>query len=34
MNGTVYDMADVELCYSPQFGAAKDPVNLAGFVGV
>ena len=29
---TVADVADLELAYSPPFGAAKDPVNLAGFV--
>jgi NADPH-dependent 2,4-dienoyl-CoA reductase/sulfur reductase-like enzyme/rhodanese-related sulfurtransferase len=28
--GTVHDLAEAELCYAPQFGAAKDPVNLAG----
>lgn len=27
---TVEDLADLELCYAPQYGAAKDPVNLAG----
>jgi len=27
---TVEDLAQVELCYAPPFGAAKDPVNLAG----
>jgi rhodanese-related sulfurtransferase len=31
-NGTVYDMEEVELCYAPQFGAAKDPVNMAGML--
>jgi len=31
-NGTVHDLADAELCYAPQFGAAKDPVNLAGML--
>ena len=30
--GTVHDLAEAELCYAPQFGAAKDPVNLAGMV--
>lgn len=30
--GTVEDLAEAELCYSPQFGAAKDPVNFAGMV--
>jgi len=31
-NGTVHDLAEAELCYAPQFGAAKDPVNLAGML--
>lgn len=31
-NGSVHDLAEVELCYAPQFGAAKDPVNLAGML--
>lgn len=30
--GTVHDLAETELCYAPQFGAAKDPVNLAGMI--
>ncbi len=30
--GTVYDMEDAELCYAPQYGSAKDPVNIAGMV--
>ncbi len=30
--GTVHDLAEVELSYAPQFGAAKDPVNLAGML--
>lgn len=29
---TVYDLEDAELCYAPQYGAAKDPVNIAGMV--
>ena len=29
---TVYDLEEMELAYSPQFGAAKDPINMAGFV--
>lgn len=33
-NGTVHDLAESELCYAPQFGAAKDPVNLAGMLAV
>ncbi|HSU54232.1 MAG TPA: FAD-dependent oxidoreductase [Candidatus Dormibacteraeota bacterium] len=31
-HGTIYDLEEAELCYAPQFGAAKDPVNLAGMV--
>ncbi len=27
---TVDDLADLELCYAPPFGSAKDPVNIAG----
>ena len=34
MKGTVRDLAEAELCYAPQFGGAKDPVNLAGMVAV
>jgi len=29
---TVYDLEEVELCYALQYGSAKDPVNMAGFV--
>ena len=29
---TVYDLEESELCYAPQYGSAKDPVNMAGFV--
>lgn len=32
MGATVQDLAEAELCYSPQFGAAKDPVNFAGMI--
>ena len=32
LGGTVHDLSESELCYAPQFGAAKDPVNLAGFI--
>ncbi len=28
----VFDLEEAELCYAPQFGMAKDPVNLAGMV--
>lgn len=29
---TVQQLAEVELCYSPPVGSAKDPVNMAGMV--
>jgi NADPH-dependent 2,4-dienoyl-CoA reductase/sulfur reductase-like enzyme/rhodanese-related sulfurtransferase len=29
---TVFDLEEMELAYSPQYGSAKDPVNMAGFV--
>jgi NADPH-dependent 2,4-dienoyl-CoA reductase/sulfur reductase-like enzyme/rhodanese-related sulfurtransferase len=29
---TVFDLEQMELSYSPQYGSAKDPVNMAGFV--
>lgn len=29
---TVRDLEDLELCYAPPYGSAKDPVNYAGFV--
>jgi rhodanese-related sulfurtransferase len=32
MGATVYDLEETELCYAPQFGAAKDPVNIAGMI--
>jgi rhodanese-related sulfurtransferase len=32
MGGTIYDLEEVELCYAPQFGSAKSPVNFAGMV--
>lgn len=31
LRGTVFDLEQAELCYAPQFGSAKDPVNQAGF---
>ena len=31
-NATVFDLEETELCYAPQFGSAKDPVNLAGMI--
>jgi NADPH-dependent 2,4-dienoyl-CoA reductase/sulfur reductase-like enzyme/rhodanese-related sulfurtransferase len=29
---TVFDLEEAELCYAPQFGSAKDPVNMAGMI--
>lgn len=29
---TVEDLTELELCYAPPFGSAKDPVNVAGYV--
>lgn len=29
---SVYDLEESELCYAPQYGSAKDAVNMAGFV--
>jgi len=34
MGASVRDLAEAELCYAPQFGGAKDPVNLAGMIAV
>lgn len=31
-SGTVFDLEEAELCYAPQYGSAKDPVNLAGMI--
>jgi rhodanese-related sulfurtransferase len=31
-NATAFDLEEAELCYAPQFGSAKDPVNLAGMI--
>ncbi len=28
--GTVFDLEEAELCYAPQFGSARDVVNIAG----
>ncbi len=30
MHATIHDLEEAELCYAPQFGSAKDPVNFAG----
>ena len=29
---TVFNLEESELAYSPQYGSAKDPINMAGFV--
>jgi len=29
---TVFDLEEAELCYAPQYGHAKDPINMLGFV--
>ena len=29
---TAADLCDLELCYAPPFGSAKDPVNFVGYV--
>jgi NADPH-dependent 2,4-dienoyl-CoA reductase/sulfur reductase-like enzyme/rhodanese-related sulfurtransferase len=29
---TVFQLEEAELAYSPQYGSAKDPINMAGFV--
>lgn len=29
---TVFDLEEAELCYAPQYGHAKDPINMAGFI--
>ena len=28
---TVFDLEEAELCYAPQYGSAKDPINISGF---
>jgi len=32
LGGTVFDLEEAELCYAPQYGAAKDPVNVSGMI--
>ncbi len=32
MGATIYDLEEAELCYSPQFGSAKDALNFAGMI--
>ena len=31
MDGTIYDLKELELAYAPPYSSAKDPVNMAGF---
>jgi NADPH-dependent 2,4-dienoyl-CoA reductase/sulfur reductase-like enzyme/rhodanese-related sulfurtransferase len=32
IGATVFDLEEAELAYAPQYGSAKDPVNIASFV--
>jgi NADPH-dependent 2,4-dienoyl-CoA reductase/sulfur reductase-like enzyme/peroxiredoxin family protein/TusA-related sulfurtransferase/rhodanese-related sulfurtransferase len=32
LNGSIYDLEELELAYAPPYSSAKDPVNMAGFV--
>lgn len=32
LNGTIYDLEELELAYAPPYSSAKDPVNMAGFI--
>ena len=32
MGATIHDLEEADLCYAPQFGSAKDPVNFAGMI--
>jgi NADPH-dependent 2,4-dienoyl-CoA reductase/sulfur reductase-like enzyme/rhodanese-related sulfurtransferase len=32
LGATIYDLEEAELCYAPQFGSAKDPINFAGMI--
>jgi len=34
MGATVYDLAHAELCYAPQYGSARGPVNIVGQMGM
>ncbi|MEG0309715.1 MAG: FAD-dependent oxidoreductase [Eubacterium sp.] len=33
LGATIYDLQDLELSYAPPFSAAKDPVNILGYIG-
>src|SRR5262249_4860962 len=30
---SVFDLEEAEMAYAPEFGSAKDPINMAGFIG-
>ncbi|NMM65765.1 FAD-dependent oxidoreductase [Clostridium sp. P21] len=32
LQGTIYDLEELELAYAPPYSSAKDPVNMAGFI--
>lgn len=32
LNGTIYDLTELELSYAPPFSSAKDPVNFLGYI--
>ncbi|MHB1034579.1 MAG: FAD-dependent oxidoreductase [Pirellulales bacterium] len=32
MGATAFDLEEAELCYAPQYGSSRDPVNTLGFV--
>lgn len=32
LNGSIFDLTELELAYAPPFSSAKDPVNMLGFV--
>jgi NADPH-dependent 2,4-dienoyl-CoA reductase/sulfur reductase-like enzyme/peroxiredoxin family protein/TusA-related sulfurtransferase/rhodanese-related sulfurtransferase len=32
LNGTVFDLSDLELSYAPPYSSAKDPVNVLGYI--
>lgn len=32
LDGTIYDLEELELSYAPPFSSAKDPINMLGFV--
>src|SRR5690606_32702163 len=34
MDGTLEDLKELELCYAPMFGTARDVVNIAALVGL